>query len=59
MRIGYSIAGAAKAASVQEYIIVEAVRSNELIARSMGGSDVVILATDIQSWLESKPSLNS
>lgn len=55
-RIAYTIAKAAHAASVTEEIIVAAVRDHELIARRIEGKRAVILATDIQAWLEGKPS---
>ena len=55
-RIAYTIADAATAASVTEEIIVTAVKRHELIARRIEGHRAVILDSDIQAWLESKPS---
>ena len=55
-RIAYTIAGAASAASVTEEIIVKAVKRHELIARRIEGKRAVILDSDIQAWLEAKPS---
>ena len=55
-RIAYTIAGAADAASVPEDIIVTAVQRRELVARRVKGKRAVILATDIQAWVESMPS---
>jgi hypothetical protein len=55
-RIAYTIAGAAKTASVTEEIIVAAVKDHKLIARRIEGKRAVILGTDIQAWLEGRPS---
>jgi hypothetical protein len=58
-KIAYNIAGAAKAASVTEFVIVEAVKQRELVSRRIDGvrregKRVVILRSDIQAWLKSK-----
>ena len=58
-KIAYTIKGAAKVASVTEDIIVTAVKRNELVARRIEGKRAVLLATDIQAWLENKPSYNN
>ena len=55
-RIAYTIADAAQAASVTEEMIVKAVKHHELIARRIEGKRAVILDSDIQTWLEGKPS---
>lgn len=55
-RIAYTIAGAAKAASVTEEIIIDAVKQGELVARRVCGKRTVLLASDLQAWLENKPS---
>lgn len=55
-RIALNIARAAKAANVKEDVIVRAVRDKSLIARRVEGDHTVILCTDLQAWLETKPS---
>jgi hypothetical protein len=55
-KVAYTIAGAAKAASVTEDIIVSAVKAGDLIARRLEGKRAVILRKDIQGWLEQLPS---
>lgn len=55
-RIAFTIKGAAKTASVTEEIIVDAVKSGDLIARRIEGKRIAILATDIREWLEKFPS---
>ena len=58
-KIAYSIKGAAKATSVAELVIITAVKANELIARRIDGDKAVILRSDIQTWLESRPDFRA
>lgn len=58
-RIAYTISGAAKAASVAESVIIEAVKGDALIARRIDGDSAVILHTDLQAWLEMMPDFRA
>lgn len=59
MGIAYTIMGAAEAASVDESVIIEAVKGNQLIARRIDADKAVILRTDIQAWLETMPDFRA
>ena len=58
-KIAYSLAGAARAASVDKYDIVDAIKKDQLVAHVVRDDKVVVLSSDIQTWLASKPSYGS
>lgn len=51
MGIAYTVEGTARAASVTEHAVNVAINAGDLPIRQVGES-TIILATDIQSWLE-------
>lgn len=53
-KVAYSLAGAAKAVSVDKSTIVDAIRSGELQARVVNERPLV-LHCDIQAWAKSLP----
>ena len=58
-KIAYSLAGAARAASVEKHDIIDAIKNDQLVARCVKDDKVVVLNSDIQTWLESKPNYRS
>lgn len=53
-KVAYTLAGASKAASVSKWDIVEAINSQQLMARRIDGKPIV-LRTDLKAWVAAAP----